>query len=252
MQTTKYLIGILFCFLLLSLLLTPVHAQEYDQELNQEFSDPLLYKLTEAFPGYNPIIPPAPPDRYFPDAVGKQVANAIVDAYLQDPEALEAHVRELSAHDAQLVLQGEKPTGLIAYVQTLASPQRSQNGQHVQDQQDQLVATDLDASPDELLARADTLLADEKRGRIARVFNWVLSTFDVGSLFLGAPRSPSLYSAQGVVSSLRTSDDAPSPRERKALVLYQEFLRRAPVHLQSSAVRACTRCPSLTSSHQRR
>jgi tetratricopeptide (TPR) repeat protein len=122
-------------------------------------------------------------------------------------------------------------------VQTLASPQRSQNGQHVQDQQDQLVATDLDASPDELLARADTLLADEKRGRIARVFNWVLSTFDVGSLFLGAPRSPSLYSAQGVVSSLRNSDDAPSPRERKALVLYQEFLRRAPQDPRATAVR---------------
>ena len=123
MQSAKYLIGSLLCVLLL----TPVHAQDYSEEFGQEFSDPLLSKLTEVFPRYNPFLAPVPPDRYFPDTVGKQVANAIVDAYLQDPEAVKTHVRELSEYDAQLVLQGVKPTGLTAYVQSLATPQQPQN-----------------------------------------------------------------------------------------------------------------------------
>ncbi len=230
MQRAQYLIGILLCVLLLP----PVHAQDYDPEFGQEFSDPLLSKLTDVFPRYNPFIAPIPADRYFPDAIGKQVANAIVDAYLQDPEAVKAHARELSEYDAQLILQGEKPTGLTAYVHALAAPQESQNSQP---NHDQPTAADLDIGPDELLVRADTLLAEEKRGRVARVFNWVLSTFDVGSLFLGTPRSPSPYSAQGVISSLRNADDSPTPRERKALVLYQEFLRRAPQDQRAAQVR---------------
>ena len=230
MQRAQYLIGILLCVLLLP----PVHAQDYDQEFGQEFSDPLLSKLTDVFPRYNPFIASVPADRYFPDAIGKQVANAIVDAYLQDPEAVKTHARELSEYDAQLILQDEKPTGLTAYVHALAAPQESQNSQP---NHDQPTAADLDVGPDELLVRADTLLADEKRGRVARVFNWVLSTFDVGSLFLGTPRSPSPYSAQGVISSLRNADDSPTPRERKALVLYQEFLRRAPQDQRAAQVR---------------
>jgi tetratricopeptide (TPR) repeat protein len=88
------------------------------------------------------------------------------------------------------------------------------------------VAT-LNAPPDTLLAHADELLADEKRKRIGRRFNWVLSTFDVGSLLFGAPRAPDLSSAQGVVSEWGSGKE-PAPRERKALVLYREFLRRAP------------------------
>ena len=234
MQLEKYLISILLCFLLLTPIQVPVHAQDYGEEFGHEFSDPLLSKLTDVFPRYNPFVAPVPPDRYFPDAVGKQVANAIVDAYLQDPEAVESHVRELSEYDAQLILQGEKPTGLTAYVQTLAAPQESHNSRP---QHDQPTAADLDVAPDELLARADKLLADEKRGRLARVFNWVLSTFDVGSVFLGTPRSPSPYSAQGVITSLRNADDSPTPRERKALVLYQEFLRRVPHDQHAAEVR---------------
>ena len=156
MQRAQYLIGILLCVLLLP----PVHAQDYDQEFGQEFSDPLLSKLTDVFPRYNPFIALVPADRYFPDAIGKQVANAIVDAYLQDPEAVKTHARELSEYDAQLILQGEKPTGLTAYVHALAAPQESQNSQP---NHDQPTAADLDVGPDELLVRADTLLADENR-----------------------------------------------------------------------------------------
>lgn len=231
MRLATYLLGLLLVFVLL----TSVQAEE---EEFREFSDPLLNKLTNFLPDYTPFIPPLPPDRYFPDAVGKRIANAIVDAYLQDPEAVEAHVRALAQHDAELINQGERPTGLTAYVQSLASrPQLPATRDDAAEEIDELDAAELDTSSDELLAQADQLLADEKRSRVARMFNWVLSTFDVGSLFLGTPRSPSPYSAQGVVSTLTNSDDAPSPRERKALVLYKEFLYRAPKHERATQVR---------------
>lgn len=191
----------------------------------QEFSDPLMHRLTDVYPSYNPFIPPLPPDRYFPDAVGKQVANAIVDAYVKGPQSVEEHVSALSRHDADLIRNGQRPTGLTAYVRALAAAEDSPYPHHAAPD---VAVAELDAPADELLDQADTLIADEKRGRWGRMFNWVLSSFDVGSLFLGVPRSPSPYSAQGVISSLRRRRDAPSPRERKALVLYQQFLRRAP------------------------
>ena len=63
---------------ILLLLISPANAQE--------FADPLAHKLTDFLPTYTPFTPPEPPDRYFPDEVGKQVANAITDAYLQNPD----------------------------------------------------------------------------------------------------------------------------------------------------------------------
>ena len=203
----------LYGILILLLLTSPASAQE--------FSDPLARKLTDFLPTYTPFTPPEPPDRYFPDEVGKKVANAIADAYLQNPEAVEQRARELSQHDAALLAEGERATGLTRQVYALAT--RSPEGEEQSDAE----VTRLDASPDELLAQANQLLSEAKRNRVGRRFNWLLSTFDIGSLLFGAPRAPSPYGAQGVVSEWNDGN-GPSPRERKALVLYREFLRRAP------------------------
>lgn len=187
----------------------------------QESSDPLVRKLNDFLPTYTPFTPPMPPDRYFPDDVGKKIADAVVHAYLQNPTAVEQQARELAEHDAALTAKGERATGLTSYVFALADTSLDEKNREAAD-----VAT-LNAPPDTLLAQADELLADEKRSRIGRRFNWVLSTLDVGSLLFGAPRAPDLSSAQGVVSEWGSGKE-PAPRERKALVLYREFLRRAP------------------------
>ncbi|MBI3301917.1 MAG: hypothetical protein HYZ72_07555 [Deltaproteobacteria bacterium] len=199
--------------LILLLLVTPVGAQE--------FADPLVRKLNNFLPTYTPFTPPEPPDRYFPDAVGKKVADAITDAYLQNSEAVEQRTRELAEHDAALAARGERVTGVTPHIRALAS--RPTEG----DERSDPDVAELSAAPDELLARAEQLLSEEKRGRLGRRFNWVFSTFDLGSLLLGVPRSPNLASAQGVVSEW-SDGNGPGPRERKALVLYREFLRRAP------------------------
>ncbi|TMA60902.1 MAG: hypothetical protein E6J80_01435 [Deltaproteobacteria bacterium] len=203
----------MYSLLIFLLLVAPVGAQEP--------ADPLVRKLNDFLPTYTPFTPPEPPDRYFPDEVGKKVADAIADAYLQNAEAVEQRARELAQHDAALAAKGERVTGITPQVHALAS-----RVPEVNEKSDSDVA-ELSAAPDELLARAEQLLAQEKRSRLGRRFNWVLSTFDVASLFLGTPRSPSPYAAQGVVSEW-SDENGPSPRERKALVLYREFLRRAP------------------------
>jgi len=186
----------------------------------QESSDPLVRKLNDFLPTYTPFTPPIPPDRYFPDDVGKKIADAIVHAYLQNPTAVEQRARELAEHDAALTTTGERATGLTSYVLALADTSLNEKDREAAD-----MAT-LNAPPDTLLAHADELLADEKRNRIGRRFNWILSTFDVGSLLFGAPRAPDPSSAQGLMSEWGNKE--PAPRERKALVLYREFLRRAP------------------------
>lgn len=186
----------------------------------QESADPLVRKLNDFLPTYTPFTPPMPPDRYFPDDVGKKIADAIVQAYLQNPTTVEQRARELAEHDTALTTTGEQATGLTSYVLALADTSLDPQDREAAD-----IAT-LNAPPDTLLARAEELLADEKRNRIGRSFNWILSTFDVGSLLFGAPRAPDPSSAQGLVSGWGSTE--PAPRERKALVLYREFLRRAP------------------------
>lgn len=186
----------------------------------QESADPLVRKLNDFLPTYTPFTPTLPPDRYFPDDVGKKIADAIVHSYLQSPADVEQRARELARHDAELLAKGEQATGLDSYVFALANTSLDEQDREAAD-----IAT-LNAPPDTLLAHADELLADEQRSRIGRRFNWVLSTFDVGSLLFGAPRAPDPSSAQGLVSEWGSKD--PAPRERKALVLYREFLRRAP------------------------
>ena len=210
MKTQKH--HALLSLLLFVLLVPSVRAQE--------FSDPLMHKLNDFLPTYTPFTPLESPDRYFPDEVGKKVSEAIVHAYLQNPAAVEQRARELAQHDAKLVTSGEQPTGLPSYLVALMAQPSSSSGESDPD-----LGT-LSPSPEALLQRADQLLAEEKRERIGRRFNWVLSTFDIGSLLLGAPRAPSPYGAQGVVSEWGNNE--PAPRERKALVFYREFLRRFP------------------------
>ena len=84
----------MYSLLIFLLLVAPVGAQES--------ADPLVRKLNDFLPTYTPFTPPEPPDRYFPDEVGKKVADAITDAYLQNAEAVEQRARELAQHDAAL------------------------------------------------------------------------------------------------------------------------------------------------------
>jgi len=202
-------------FAALSLLLFAVSAGA------QEFSDPLARQLTDFLPTYTPFTPPELPDRYFPDEVGKKVANAIAEAYLQNPEAVEQRAQEIARHDAALVVEGERATGLAQRVSALAAPPAAEESES------EVAIAARDAPPDELLAQADQLLSEARRNRIGRRFNWILASFDIGSLLFGAPRAPSPYGAQGIVSDW-SAKNGPSPRERKALALYREFLRRAP------------------------
>ena len=187
----------------------------------RDFADPLARRVTEFLPAYNPFVPPLPPERYFPDEVGRQVADAIIDGFLDDSSALRGRIVQLAQHDTQLEAQEEEATGVTPLVYALLY--RSVE----QDDQEDLPLMELNATPDELLSQADRLYASEKRHRVGRLFNWVLSTFDVARLFLGAPASPSPYAAQGVVSSVGRHS-GPSPRERKALALYRRFLEEAP------------------------
>ena len=197
----------------------------------RDFADPLAQRVTEFLPAYNPFVPPLPPERYFPDEVGRYVADAIIDGYLDDSSALRGRIVQLAQHDAQLEAQGEEATGVtpLAYALLYRSVE--------QDDQEALPLIELDATPDELLSQADRLYTSEKRHRVGRLFNWVLSTFDVARLFLGAPTSPSPYAAQGVVSSVGRHS-GPSPRERKALSLYRRFLEEAPEDPRVPEVRA--------------
>ena len=201
----------------------PLHARD--------FADPLAQRVTEFLPAYNPFVPPLPPERYFPDEVGGHIADAIIDGYLQDPSALRGRIVQLAQHDTQLEAQGEEATGVTPLVYALLYRSIDQDGQ------EDLPLMELNATPDELLSQADRLYASEKRHRVGRLFNWVLSTFDVARLFLGAPTSPSPYAAQGVVSSVG-QHSGPGPRERKALALYRRFLEEAPNDPRAPEVQA--------------
>ncbi len=200
----------------------------------RDFSDPLARKVTEFLPTYNPFVPPLPPDRYFPDEVGETVSNAIIDGFLDNPEGVRRSLVRLDNHDFELEQEGYAATGLAPLTHALLF--RSSPITGTGNAQNQLPVVEMDDTPDELLQKADKLYASEKRYRVARLFNWILSTFVVARLFLGAPASPSPYSAQGVISSVGNKS-GPSARERKALALYQLFLSRSPQDPRAPEVR---------------
>jgi tetratricopeptide (TPR) repeat protein len=188
----------------------------------EEPSDPLARRLTDFLPAYTPFVSQAPPDRYFPDEVGKQIAEAIIDTYLQNPQALEKHYQDLASKDAELAAKGELPTGVAPYIHNLKEGLTPESQD--EEREDVFLAS---ASAEDLLREADRLLAEEKRGKVGRKFNWLLSSVNLTGIFFGTPARPNIYETQRAVSSFGETESM-SPRERKALVLYSTFLRQAP------------------------
>src|SRR3989442_655191 len=137
----------MYSLLIFLLLVAPVGAQES--------ADPLVRKLNDFLPTYTPFPPPEPPDRYFPDEVGKKVADAITDAYLQNAEAVEQRARELAQHDAALAAKGERVTGITPQVPALAGRVPEVNEKSDSD------GAEPSAAPAELLAQSEAELQQQ-------------------------------------------------------------------------------------------
>lgn len=195
----------------------------------------------EALPDYTPFERQTPP-RFFPDALDQLVADALVHATLGDLAALEADHAALAAQERgrggpeagspladqvlDLLLANivERDRGLEAQEAALAlSPDPTRRAALRQRLQR------------DLRRRADASLLEGRLQRMGGFANRLL-----GSANLLAFLSPMPLEApiQSLLSAAMHLDDlvGMDPRERRALVLYEEFLRRYPDSKDAPAV----------------
>lgn len=195
----------------------------------------------EVPPDYTPFERRTPP-RFFPDALDQLVADALVHATLGDLPALEADYAALAAQERG---RGRPEAGspLADQVLDLLLANIVERDRVLQAQEAALAL-----SPDpsrraalrqrierDLRRRADASLLE---GRLQRVGGFANRLLGSGNLLAFLSPMPLEVPIRSLLSAAMHLDDlvGMDPRERRALVLYEEFLRRYPDSKDAPAV----------------
>ncbi|MFQ5657980.1 MAG: tol-pal system YbgF family protein [Candidatus Methylomirabilales bacterium] len=176
-----------------------------------------------------------PQNRYYPDEIDDEVRAAIIAAYREDAEALQAHLEALRRED-EARRQADRPvTGLNARLRdlyhsiltdrkTFLEAQEEALDDATEPEDEALISWRLDRDE---LTRADGLYHQGVVTRFGKVLNHLLRSVNLTSFVLDPLVGPAVDSAVNVLLSPGEMEGM-SVQERKALVLYQEFLRRYP------------------------
>jgi len=78
-----------------------------------------LEKVLDPLPTYDPFVYSVPGPAYFPDEVDKQARRVLVDALLNRPDNLNAHVAYFTAKDSELAEKRGTQTGLTHHTTAL-------------------------------------------------------------------------------------------------------------------------------------
>jgi len=175
------------------------------------------------------------PPRYYPDEIDHEVARAIIDAFLGNEKSVRAHLDTLRREDEARRREGRPETGLTAslrdlYHSTLTgreaflAAQEQAKDEASGPEDEALISWRL--GQDEL-AQADELYHRSVVNRVGKILNRLLRSINLTSFVLDPLMAPAVDSAVEVL--LHSGDfNAMSVEERKALVLYQQFLVRHP------------------------
>ncbi|MEE8326967.1 MAG: hypothetical protein V3R58_08015, partial [candidate division NC10 bacterium] len=175
------------------------------------------------------------PPRYYPDEIDHEVARAIIDAYLGNEKSVRAHLDALRREDEARRREGRPETGLTAnlrdlYHSTLTgreaflAAQEQAKDEASGPEDEALISWRL--GQDEL-SQADELYHKSVVNRVGKILNRVLRSINLTSFVLDPLMAPAIDSAVDVL--LHSGDfNKMSVEERKALVLYQQFLVRHP------------------------
>lgn len=191
-------------------------------------------RILNPLPDYDPFTSPPSSPQFFPDEVDKRLREALIDSLLNRQDALEDHVRFFRNKDAELEKERGSITGLTEPVVDLfhntirdreryLAAQRKALASSSSPQQKKLIESRL---RNDELTQADALVRKSATNRWGAIFNRLLSSVDLVSIFTGS------YVAAAVDSTMSQlfggGSAEMSVEERKALTLYLEHLKRYP------------------------
>lgn len=174
-----------------------------------------LDKILNPMPAYDPFDRPPPPPEFFPDEIDKRARAALIDGLTGGGEALEDHLDFFRRQDRELRDERNAITGLTDKVRDL---QRERT-----------------AERDDDLTRAEGLLRKSWANRFGAIFNRLLSSVDLVSIVSGAYWGGAVDATMSELSTVGKPEM--SPEERRALVLYDNHLKRHPDHPKAETIR---------------
>lgn len=215
------------CVLLMPLAPPAVRAQSLFLHDGEDFSK-------EPPPG-SPFEAGKPPTRYYADDIDHLVAQAIVDAYLGNAEAVRVHLDALRREDEARRRKGRPETGLgrglrALYHGTLSgreavlAAQKAALAEATDPGEKAVISWRL--GQDEL-TQADALYHKSVVTRAGRVLNRLLRSINLTSFLLDPLMAPAIDAAVDVLFHFGDLNGM-TMEERKALVLYRQFLARHP------------------------
>jgi tetratricopeptide (TPR) repeat protein len=224
---------VLFSGLVLLLLLPgsrAIRAQEND-----------LSRILRPLPDYDPFDKPPPTPEFFPDEVDKRVREALIDSLTNQTSKLEDHARFFVEKDAELKRSRGTVTGLTDYVVDLYDSSISDRKSYLEAQQKALTS----ASPQQRkviesrlrndeLKRAEELSHNSTFNHLGGMVNKFLASVDLVSILSGSYIAAAVDAA---LTQVLTGSKGMSEEDRRALVLYREYLKRNPEDPKNEEIR---------------
>ena len=200
-----------------------------------------LSRILHPLPEYDPFdkLPPAP--EFFPDAIDKRAREALIDSLTHQESKLEDHVRYFREKDAELKRSRGTVTGLTDYVSDLYSNTITDRRGYLEAQEKALSSASSAQQKKTIearlrndeLKRAEELSQRTMLNRVGGVVNTFLSSVDLISIVSGS------YIAAGVDAALNQAlsrSPSMSEEDRRALVLYREYLKRNPADAKNAEI----------------
>src|SRR5262245_8807276 len=199
-----------------------------------------LDRILRPLPNYDPFDKPPPAPEFFPDEVDKRVREALIDSLTNQTSKLEDHARFLAQKDAEMKRSRGTVTGLTDYAVDLHNNSITDRKSYLEAQQKALRS----ASPQQKkviesrlrndeLKRAEELSHASTFNRLGGMVNKFLGAVDLVTIMSGSYIAAAVDTA---LTQVLTGSKGMSEEDRRALVLYQQYLKRNPADSKSEEI----------------
>jgi hypothetical protein len=205
--------------------------------------EPLLERILNPVPDYDPFEKPLASPQFFPDTIDKKARELLIDALTNQKESLNDHLKFLKEEDSRLRKQYKTTTGLTEHAQDLVNNTIQDRERYLKAQKDALKTA---PSPERKkylesiinhddLNQADQLMRLSSSNQWGGLLNRMLSSLDLVGIasgnYIGA-------AAETVVSQLYSlANRDMSIEQRRALVRHLDHTKRFPNDPRNAEIR---------------
>jgi len=196
--------------------------------------DAILERILNPLPEFDPFERVSAGSQFFPDEVDKEARALLIDALINDREALSSHLKFLKDEDIRRQKQYGSSTGLTEHAQDLINNTIADRDRYLAAQKEAIKNTTTPERKKYLesiinnddLTQADQLLRQNSANQWGGLFNRLLSSVDLVGVASGNYVGAAAETAIGQIYSILSSDM--SVEERRALARDLDHLKRYP------------------------